>query len=121
MKQKIRSPKYIIELAREMRKNLTPTEKLLWNELQNKKICGYKFRNQHPIFRYILDFYCHKCLLAVDIDGDIHKSRKDYDDFSDNYLLSIGIKTLRFTNHDIINNMNGILEKLIDELIQRSK
>jgi len=120
MEQKIRSPKYIIELAREMRKNLTPTEKLLWNELQNKKLFGYKFRNQHPIFRYILDFYCHKCLLAVEIDGDIHKLRRDYDDYRDNYLLSIGIKTLRFTNHDVINNMNDILGDIINELKQRS-
>ena len=80
MNQKIRSPRYVIELARKMRKDLTHSEKVLWNELQNKKLGSYKFRNQHPVFRYIIDFYCHTCLLAVEIDGDVHKIRKDYDE-----------------------------------------
>ena len=119
MSQKIRSPKYIIELAREMRKNLTPTEKVLWQELQNKKLNGYKFRNQHPIFRYILDFYCHKCLLAIEIDGDIHKLRKDYDVYRDRYLESIGIKTIRFNNEEIFGNINEVLRIIIKELKQR--
>ena len=116
MNQKIRSPRYIIELARKMRKNLTQTEKVLWHELQNKKLNGYKFRKQHPIFRYIVDFYCHKCLLAVEIDGDIHKLRKDYDEYRDKYLKSIGIKTLRFTNKEVLNNLNIVLEKIKNEL-----
>jgi len=88
MHEKIRSPKYIIELAKKFRKNLTPTEKILWNELQNKRLNGYKFRRQHPIFRYILDFYCHKCLLSVEIDGDVHKIRMDYDEYS-NFSITL--------------------------------
>ena len=119
MKQIIRPPGYIIELAKEMRKDLTPTEKILWNELQNKKLNGYKFRNQHPIYRYILDFYCHKCLLAIEIDGDIHKFRKDYDEYRDKYLESIEIKILRFSNEEVLNNTNFVPEKIITELDQR--
>ena len=63
------SPKYIIEIARRMRKNKTPSEKLLWDEIKEKKISGFKFRSQHPVYRYILDFYCHEKRLAIEIDG----------------------------------------------------
>ena len=119
MNQRSRTPKHTIELAKEMRKNLTPSEKVLWHELQNKKLNGYKFRNQHPISRYILDFYCHKCLLAVEIDGDFHKFRKDYDEYRDKYMESVGIKTLRFTNEDIFNNLNLVLKKIKENLESR--
>ena len=119
MNQRSRTPKYIIELAKEMRKNLTPSEKVLWHELQNKKLNGYKFRNQHPISRYILDFYCHKCLLAVEIDGGIDKFKKDYDEYRDKYMESVGIKTLRFTNEDIFNNLNLVLKKIKENLESR--
>lgn len=109
MNSKIRSPKYVIELARQLRVNLTVTEKLLWAELRTKKIEDCRFRIQHPIHRYILDFYCHEKQLAIEIDGDIHKSRKDYDDYRDEYLKSIGITTLRFTNEDVLNNIDDVL------------
>ena len=119
MNHKSRTPKYIIGLAKDLRKNLTPAEKVLWHELQNKKLSGYKFRNQHPIYRYILDFYCHKCLLAVEIDGDIHKFRKDYDEHRDKYIGSVGIKILHFTNEEIFNNLNFVLIKIQKNLESR--
>jgi very-short-patch-repair endonuclease len=109
---KIRSPKYVIELAREMRVHLTETEKILWEELRNKKIDGKRFRIQHPIHRYILDFYCHEKKLAVEVDGDVHKNRKDYDEFRDEFLKSIGIITLRVTNEDVANDINYVLSEI---------
>jgi very-short-patch-repair endonuclease len=116
MQTKIRSPKYVIDLARKMRVNPTPTEKLLWNELKEKKLDGYRFRNQHPIYRYIIDFYCVKKLLAIEIDGEIHKQRLDYDEYRDAYLNSIGIETLRFNNQEVIDNINLVLDKIKQKL-----
>jgi len=118
MSLKIRSPEYIIELARKMRINLTIPEEILWEELKTKKVEGYRFRIQHPLHRYIPDFYCHEKKLAIEIDGDIHKLRKDYDEYRDEYLKSIGITTLRFKNEDVINKIDYVLSAIKENLIQ---
>ena len=112
MTTKIRSPKYVIQIARKLRINLTPAEKILWELLKNKKLDGYRFRNQHPIYRYIIDFYCHERKLAVEIDGDVHKSRREYDEFRDRYLESIKISTLRFNNEDVFNNITYVISEI---------
>jgi very-short-patch-repair endonuclease len=114
MQIRIRSPRYVIELARKMRINLTPTEQILWKVLKEKKLDGYRFRNQHPIYRYILDFYCIK--KQLEIDGDIHKQRQDYDEHRDAFLNSIGIVTLRFNNQDVIENINKVLDAIRQKL-----
>ena len=103
-------PKYIIQLAGQLRKNMTPAEIILWEIIRDKKISGYKFRNQHPVDRYILDFYCHEKKLAIEIDGKIHDQGKDYDNYRDEYLKSAGIEVLRFSNDEIINNTDKIIE-----------
>ena len=112
MNSKVRSPKYVIELARKMRVNLTIPEKILWEKIKAKKIEGHRFRIQHPIHRYILDFYCHEKKLAIEIDGDIHKIRKDNDEYRDEYLKSAGIMTIRFKNEDVINNIDYVLSEI---------
>ena len=84
----INTPHYVIELARRQRQNLNASEKALWSHLKNKHLDGYRFRCQHPIFRYILDFYCHQANLAVEIDGDIHRKKIDYDSYRDEFLKS---------------------------------
>ncbi len=60
-------------LAKMLRRNMTETEALLWNELKSNKLDGYKFRRQHPIGRFIVDFYCHKAMLVIELDGEIHQ------------------------------------------------
>ncbi len=117
MTVKARSPRYIIELARDLRKNPTPAERILWEELKEKKLEGFKFRNQHPVYRYILDFYCHEKRLAIEVDGDIHKNRSDYDAFRDEFLKSMGITTLRVQNKDVIDSIPGVLETIRKSLI----
>ncbi|OHD68135.1 MAG: hypothetical protein A2W19_01955 [Spirochaetes bacterium RBG_16_49_21] len=72
----IQTPRYIIDLAKKLRKNMTLSEQILWEKLKDRKTCGFKFRNQHPIYRYIFDFYCHEKSLAVEIDGLIHEKKK---------------------------------------------
>lgn len=116
MHKKINSSKYIIKLAQEMRKDLTPCEQILWNKLKEKRLNGCKFRRQHPINRYILDFYCHEHKLAIEVDGNVHRCKYDEDEFRDQYLRSIGIKTLRITNDEILQNIDAVILKIITAL-----
>ena len=117
--QKIDTPKYVIELAREQRIKLTLSEQLIWSKLRNKQLHGYRFRCQHPIYRYILDFYCHEALLAIEIDGDIHKYQKEYDNYRDDFIANIGITTLRFSADEVINSIDSVLEQIAYILLKQ--
>jgi len=86
--------------AKELRRNLTKTEKILWNHLRKKQQNGMYFRRQHPYGIYILDFYCFKANLAIEVDGDIHLYRKEYDEERNRYLESSGLRVLRFSNEE---------------------
>jgi very-short-patch-repair endonuclease len=110
--QKIKTPKYVIELAREQRIHLTDSEQLVWSKLRNKQVHGFRFRCQHPVYRYIIDFYCHKAMLAVEIDGDVHKYRKEYDNYRDEFLNSIGITTLRFPSNEVFRNIEYVVNQI---------
>jgi very-short-patch-repair endonuclease len=107
--------KYLLELrqlSRDNRNNPTEAESKLWYSFLSKRPSGFKFLRQKPINRFILDFYCAKLLLDVEIDGDSHDNRKNYDDGRDLILYSIGIKTLRYKNDSILNNLNSTIEDL---------
>ena len=110
--QKIDTPKYVIKLAREQRDSLTRSEQLMWSRLSNRQLHGFRFRCQHPVCRYILDFYCHRAMLAIEIDGDIHKYRKEYDNYRDEFLSGIGITTLRFSADEVMNNIENVIERI---------
>ncbi len=112
----VENPRYVIELARELRKNMTPSERLLWEELKDRKLSGYKFRNQHPVYRYIFDFYCHNKSLAVEIDGVVHESSKEYDEYRDEFVKSMGIDTLRIHAEDVIVDIDGVLGRILLKL-----
>lgn len=116
MNNEIKTPGYVVSLAREMRLNPTASEKKLWDKLKSRQLDGYKFRFQHPVYRYILDFYCSEKHLAIEIDGDIHKSRRDYDEYRDEYFLNIGIRTLRFTNDDVLTRIDFVLKEIGESL-----
>ncbi len=116
MHPEVKTPEYVVELARDMRNNLTDSENTLWNVLKNRQINGYKFRCQHPIYRYILDFYCHERSLAVEVDGKSHENNAGYDEYRDKLLESLAIRTIRFKNTDVMNNMDGVIKKIRDEL-----
>jgi len=117
--QKINTPKYVIELARAQRIKLTQSEQLIWSKLRNKQLHGYRFRCQHPIYRYIFDFYCHEALLAIEIDGDIHKYQEEYDNYRDDFIASIGITTLRFSADEVINSIDNVLEQIAYILLRQ--
>jgi len=98
-------------LARELRKNSTLSEILLWNEIK-KKALGYEFHRQVPINEFIVDFYCHELLLAIEIDGSTHDYNFDYDDFRQTLLQEYGITVIRYSDIDIKRNMNDVLRSL---------
>ena len=98
-----------------LRKNLTKAEKLLWAKLRSKRLADLKFRRQCGIENYIVDFYCPEIRLAIEVDGDTHgyslQRRKDAK--REKRLAELGIKLLRFTNVDIAESMEGVLEKML--------
>jgi very-short-patch-repair endonuclease len=106
--------KSIFENARSLRKTETPAEKIIWQYVRNRKMNGRKFRRQHPFDKYILDFYCHECKLALEIDGDIHneKFNKEYDRARTNDLNNASIRVIRFTNEDVIRDIEKVLEQI---------
>ena len=100
------------ELRRSLRNNATQAEKKLWRSLQGKKLDGFKFRRQHSIDRYILDFFCPSAHLAIELDGDTHYTEEavEYDRIRDEYLEAVGIKLVRYRNEDVYENLEGVLE-----------
>lgn len=103
----------IYENARKLRENMTEAELKLWEFLKGKP-SGYKFRRQHPIGRYVLDFYCHKLRISIEIDGGYHipKEKKIADAERTEYVKSVGITEYRFTNEEILVNFNKSIEIL---------
>jgi very-short-patch-repair endonuclease len=115
----------IINFCCELRKKQTPAEELLWKHLRNRNLIGKKFLRQHPIcvnsifgrsVYYIPDFYCHTAKLVIEADGPVHLFKKEYDKNRDEVLTGLGLVILRFTNDEILNNLDGVL-KVIRERI----
>jgi len=105
-------------LARNLRNSSTLSEVLLWNCLRKKKLLGYKFLRQKPIGNYIVDFYCTKLLLVIEIDGFTHDNKYEYDINRQKYLENIGLVVLRFRDEDVKNNLFGVIkaiEKWVNE------
>ena len=96
--------------AKKLRNRPTDAEKLLWKFLQLKQLEGLKFRRQHPIDHYIVDFICLKKRLVVEVDGGQHSVEKDKDIKRDSYLKQEGFKILRFWNNEVLMNTEGVLE-----------
>lgn len=100
--------------AKEMRANPTEPEKRLWRSLSNSQLSGFKFRRQAVVSRYIADFLCPQKRLVVEIDGDTHDA--DHDSKRDQQLRRLGYETLRFSNDDVMKNVEGVLERILDHL-----
>ena len=95
-----------------LRKNMTKAETTIWKRLRMNQIDGLHFRKQHPYGMYIIDFYCDKAMLAIEVDGEIHKNRTIYDDERTKYLESTGLKVIRFTNEDILNRIEWVISEI---------
>ena len=100
--------------AKYLRRNMTTAERRLWDFLKNKELLGYKFRRQHPIHIYIVDFYCHELRLIIEIDGEYHNEGAQIGkDLERSDLLKFqGLQLIRFTNEEVINSTEKVLEDL---------
>jgi len=98
--------------AREGRRLLTPAERLLWERLRNHQLAGFKFRRQHPIGSFIVDFYCPAKHLAIEIDGDSHEEQVAYDQKRTGILNKYGINVIRFTNQQVYEDIETVLGEI---------
>ena len=104
---------YLFEMAKQLRRYETEAERLLWSRLCNKQL-GVKFRRQHPLNTYVVDFYCYSHKLVIEVDGPIHETQEA--NFNDNMrsqaLKEFNIEVVRFTNDEVLFNMENVLEKI---------
>jgi cyclase len=110
----------LFERAKELRGNMTEAELVLWEYLRQHPL-GYKFRRQHPVGIYVVDFYCHKLKLVMEVDGSVHgeKEVRDADMERQGQLELDGLKVVRFTNEEVLKTGEVVIEKitlLINEL-----
>ena len=110
--RKLRSPEYVLGLARTMRGAMTPEEDILWERLRKRRLNGLRFRRQRPIGRYIVDFYCPEAGLIVEVDGDVHREREEYDRDRDAFLFAGGYALLRFTNDEVHTHPETVVETI---------
>ena len=108
----------IFEKAKALRNNMTAGEQKLWDELKVNKIKGYRFKAQHPISKYIADFYCHKAKLVIEIDGNIHDNEdiKERDEGRTFEIENFGLKVIRFTNNHVLNNIEEVINEIKNNL-----
>jgi very-short-patch-repair endonuclease len=102
------------EIRRHLRHSLTPAEATLWKALQGSKLAGKKFRRQHSIGKYVVDFYCPECKLAVELDGEKHfnSMASEYDLRRTEFLSRYSIRVLRFENRAVFEHPDGVLEAI---------
>lgn len=98
--------------ARKNRKNETKAEDKLWNDVLRRKQIGYKFVRQKPIDRFVVDFYSSELSLVIEIDGGSHNNKKGRDKARDDFLKSCGIKTIRFTNEEVLDDVEMVKNRL---------
>jgi very-short-patch-repair endonuclease len=111
------------ELARQLRKNSTLSEVILWQNIKGKAF-GYEFHRQVPINEFIVDFYCHELQLAIEIDGNTHDYNFENDESRQKKLNGLGIKFIRFDDNDVKRNLNDVLralEIMISEIEEKNR
>ena len=100
-----------LQRAKELRRNMTPTEKILWEELRANRL-GVHFRRQQVIQGFIVDFYCHLAGLVVEVDGDVHDLQKEEDERREKVLSEMGLRVVRFGNDEVVGNLLDVAQKI---------
>ena len=105
-----------------LRRNMTKAEAVLWKKLRDRKIFNTKFRKQHPIYIFIVDFYCHEYKVVIEVDGEIHNNEetRQYDLGRAEVLTRFGLKVIRFTNEQILYDMESVITKILGEITKRT-
>ena len=103
----------IFQIAERLRRDMTASEKIIWDRVCKNQL-GVRIRRQHPVWKFIADFYCHEVKLVIEIDGGIHlrSENKEYDISRDIILKEFKIEILRFTNDKVINEPDLVIEKI---------
>src|SRR5512138_950199 len=100
-----------LQRAKELRRDMTPAEKILWEALRANKL-GVHFRRQQVIQGFIVDFYCHKAGLVIEVDGDIHDLQKEEDERREKVLMEMGLRVVRFGNDEVGRNVSTVVGKI---------
>ncbi len=98
--------------ARRLRQNMTPAELKLWDALKNRQLDGLKFRRQHPVGPFILDFWCPARKLVIELDGEVHEKQKDYDEARTRQLEDYGYRVMRFRNEEVLTDLPAVLDRI---------
>ncbi|MDW8141457.1 MAG: endonuclease domain-containing protein [Candidatus Bipolaricaulota bacterium] len=98
--------------ARELRRETMPVESILWEYLRRRQLCGLKFRRQHPIGEFIVDFYCAEHKLIIELDGAIHEQQRERDQERTEILQRQGYRVLRIKNAEIEQDLEGVLQRI---------
>jgi very-short-patch-repair endonuclease len=108
----------LLRIEGDLRKSMTPAEKVLWGKLRNRQVKGSRFRRQHPIMDFVVDFFCYDAMLVIEVDGAVHDetSQKERDEQRTIILKRLGIKEIRFTNDEVINRTDQVVKKIEAEL-----
>jgi very-short-patch-repair endonuclease len=106
------APSDATELARDLRRRSTDAEQVLWEALRGRKLEGHKFRRQHPLGPYVVDFWCPEHALVVELDGPIHDQLAGHDPERTAEIESHGYQVVRFRNDDVLNNLDSVLQRI---------
>jgi very-short-patch-repair endonuclease len=111
-----RSPEKIQARARRLRSDPTDPERRLWRRLRGVQVSGAHFRRQHAIGNFIVDFFCARARLVVEVDGDTHAMAEDHDRARSRWLEGRGYTVLRFTNREVIHQLDAVVERIAEEV-----
>jgi very-short-patch-repair endonuclease len=105
----------VVALARQLRRKQTPAEQILWECLRDRRLAGLKFRRQHPIDKFIADFYCHEARLVVEVDGAVHreKNQAERDALRTEVLRQFGLSVVRVTNTEVETALRKVLTRIV--------
>jgi very-short-patch-repair endonuclease len=111
----------LLAFARKLRQEHSDAERLMWAVLRDRRLGGFKFRRQHPVGCYVLDFYCHQAKLAVELDGGQHNTpeARAHDEDRSAFLAEQGIAVARFWNHELLEETDAVLEAIYRALMAR--
>jgi very-short-patch-repair endonuclease len=98
--------------AQRHRRNLTAAEQKLWTALSNRQLNDLKFRSQHPLGRFIADFYCAQVRLVIEVDGPVHSKQAEYDEARTQHFDTYGYQVVRFTNQEVLDNLPAVLANI---------
>jgi very-short-patch-repair endonuclease len=115
---RIYNKKQFQERRRTLRNNMPKSEVILWSKIKNRQIHGERFLRQYGVDQYVLDFYCPRLKLAIEVDGDSHfiSGAEEQDKVRQKYIETLGIHFLRFTNVDVVENLDGVCQRIFDAI-----